>query len=155
MSKINLAKALKVKNSLISEINRSKAVFARENSRKEGSTSKVDREQLWDQISVKTQQLVKLKGQIAAANIAIYPTLALMEEAKSAITFLQQLNTTDGKVVEHSRYGTGPNLETNFSAFITQDGVDKRVNEFQKIIEDAQDAVDAYNATTFIEVSFV
>ncbi len=155
MSKINLAKALKVKNSLISEINRSKAIFARENSRKEGSTSKVDRELLWDEISIKTQQLITLKGQIATANIGIYPTLAQMEEAKSSISWLQQLNTTDGKVVEHSRFGSAPAVETNFSACFTQDAVDRNVGEFQKIIENAQDVVDAYNATTHIDVSFV
>lgn len=151
MSKINLAKALKVKNSLINEITRAKAIFARENSRKSTSTSLVDRAKLWEDIANKTAKLIALKGAISSANVGIYPCLARMEEAKSSITYLQGLNTTDGVQIEQSRYGTGPAVETRFDAYFTQEKVDERIAHFQKVIEEAQDEVDAYNATTLIE----
>lgn len=151
MSKINLAKALKLKNSLITEINRAKAILVRENSRSEHSTSQVDRAATWKLIEDKTSELIALKGKITVANIGIYPVLAQLEEAKSAIAYVITIPTLNGLHIERS-YGSGEPAKTHYDAFFTQEKVDQTIAEFQKKVEAAQDAVDSYNATTFIEV---
>lgn len=152
MSKVNLSKALKLKNSLIAEIGRLKGILSRENSRSERSTSTIDRGEVFKSLTEKTLELVSLKSKIARANVGIYEVLAAMEEAKSAIGYYQTLNVTDGEQVEHQRYGQAEPTKTKYNAYLKQEDVDKLVSELQKKIEEGQDAVDAYNATTFIEV---
>ncbi len=152
MATVNLAKALKMKNALVGEINRAKEVLTRENSRSELSTSKVDRAAVYGEIVSKTQQLVTLKTAIASANIGLYGTLAAMEEAKSSIAYLKTLNTQDGIVRSDARFGGTP-TETKFDAFFTQEKVDAAVALLQKQIESLQDVADTYNATTTISVS--
>jgi hypothetical protein len=152
MAQVNLAKALKMKNALVGEINRLKEIFTRENSRSSESTSTVDRESIWAQIHEKTNELVNLKAAIAKANVGLYPYLAAMEEAKGLIAYIKGLNTVDGTVRTDTRYGTGPAVETKYTAFLTQQRVDEEVAKATKLIETAQDDVDNYNARTFIEV---
>jgi len=151
MATVNLAKALKLKNSLVTEINRAKGILTRENSRSERSTSKVDRNAIWDSIVAKTVELVALKGKITTANIGIYPMLAEAEELKSTIAYLQSLPTTDGVQVEGGQFGQA-RVETKFEAYFTQEKIDATIATLQKRIEDTQDAIDTYNATKTVEV---
>jgi hypothetical protein len=149
MSKVNLAKALKLKNSLVRELNRAKEILKRENVRTNKSTSKVDQAAVWALIATKTQELIALKAKITIANVGLYPLLAEMEELKSKITYVQGLPIREGVVNE----GYGERVvEVTFTSFLNQEAVDKLVEEAQARIEALQDQVDAYNATTFIEV---
>lgn len=151
MKTVNLAKALKLKNSLVGEINRLKETLTRENSRSTESTSTVNREQVYNDIVNKTLSLVSLKGAIAKANVGLYTTLAEIAEAKSFIAYLKGLNTADGVVRTEGRFG-GTGLETKFSAFFTQEKVDAEVAKIQKRIEELQDVADNYNALTTISI---
>lgn len=153
MATVNLAKALKMKNALVGEINRAKEIFTRENSRSELSTSKVDRAAVYADIQAKTLALVSLKSAIAKANVGLYSTLAEMAEAKSSIAYLKTLNTQDGVVrSEPSRFGSSPVVETKFDAFFSQEKVDAEVAKIQKRVEELQDVADTFNATTTITV---
>lgn len=152
MAKVNLAKALKMKNSLVAEINRAKAVLIRENSRNDRSTSKVNRDEVLKTILEKTEALVLLKTKISSANIGIYGVLAAAEEAKSFIAYLGTLPTKDGTEVEHTRYSVTPTeTTTTYRAFLKQEDIDSRVAALQKQVEDYQDQIDTFNATHFIE----
>jgi len=150
MNKINLAKALKLKNSIIRELNSLKSILARENSRLSTSTSTVDRESIWSQIREKTSHLVLLKSKITTANIGIYPVLAEMEETKSIISYIQTLNTQDGleKTFDYHRN----EVMNEYNAYIKRSQVDEMVASYQKTLENLQDQVDTYNATTQIEL---
>ncbi len=152
MASVNLAKALKLKNALVGEINRAKEILTRENSRSELSTSNVNREAVYNDIVAKTVTLTELKASIAKANVGIYSTLAEMAEAKSSIAYLKTLPTLDGIVRSETRFGTVPAVDTKFDAFFTQEKVDAEVAKLQKRIEDLQDAADTFNATTTITV---
>ncbi len=151
MSTVNLAKALKMKNSLVGEINRAKEILTRENSRLELTSSKVDREVVYKEILSKTMALVELKTQIAKANIGIYNVLTDMAEVKSMITYLKTLPTLNG-IVQIDNYA-GVSTEKRYSAFLNQEGVDTIVAKLQKRVEELQDAADTFNATTTITVS--
>jgi hypothetical protein len=148
MSKVNLAKALKMKNSLIGEINRLKTIFLRENSRQSASKSTVDRQKVYSAIEDKVAILVGLKSKITAANISIYPVLCAMEEAKSRMAWLPTIPVKHGLFQEG--YGAAQNV-IQWDAYITQDAIDEETRLLQKYIEELQDKVDAYNATTTIE----
>jgi hypothetical protein len=151
MKTVNLAKALKLKNALVGEINRAKEILTRENSRSELSTSKIDRAAVYAEIGTKTAQLIALKTALAKANVGIYAAITEIAEAKGQIAYLKTLNTTDGVQRTEGRFGT-QTVDTKFEAFFTQEKVDAEVAKIQKRIEELQDVVDAYNATTTIQV---
>lgn len=146
---MKLAKALKVKNSLINEINTLKAILVRENSRESTSTSNVNRADIWEKILSKTDELIALKAKIATANIGIYKFLAQMEEAKSQIEYVKTIPVTDGTFEKANGYGKEP-TKIVYSAYIKQADVDYFISSLQKKIESLQDDIDSYNATTEI-----
>lgn len=151
MAKVNLAKALKMKNALVGELNRAKEILTRENSRLTTTSSTVDREVMYKEIQEKTQSLIALKTAIATANVGLYAYLSQMAEAKAAIAYLKSLNTTDGVVKTQGHFSAAEIVNT-YSAFFTQQKVDYEVGRLQKLIETTQDNVDAFNGSTFIEV---
>ena len=149
---INLARALKLKNSVIAQINRAKSVMARENCRKVGySTSKVDLPALHVKIDGLIANLVEIKTAIAVANCGIYKKLAEMEELKSQITWFSGLNMREGKEYESAGYDN-PEREVEYKAYINRDQCDETTELLQKRIEKLQDEVDAFNANTTITV---
>jgi hypothetical protein len=147
---MRLSQALKRKNRLAGELARLQAVLQRENSRREGSSSTVDRETVFNQIAEVRQRLVELKAGITQANLDIYPKIAEMAELKSYIAFLSALDTKHGvhaEVVSH--YQTEPR-NVRYDAYLTREKVDALVVETQQRIEKLQDEIDEHNASRSI-----
>lgn len=144
---MNLAQALKLKNRLAGELVRKQQILERENARRNDSVSKIDREQIWNEIVDLSEKLGELKGRITRANVAIYPSLERMSELKSRITFLNTLPKREGEDV--SFVGRDQEKLTYvWDSFINQERADDEVAELQEEINSLQDNVDVYNATT-------
>ena len=94
---MNLSQALKEKNRLAGELVRQQQILQRENSRRSGATSKVDREQVWNKIIEISTSLGELKGRITVANIGVYPMLEGMSELKARISYLNPLSVREGE----------------------------------------------------------
>ena len=62
---MKLAKALKVKNRLVGELNQLKVELQRENSRRSDNPSKIDCKSLYDAIIIKRDSLISLKSAIS------------------------------------------------------------------------------------------
>jgi hypothetical protein len=147
---MRLSQALKRKNRLAGELARLQAVLQRENSRREGSSSTVDREAVFNQIAEVRRRLIELKTGITQANLDIYPKIAEMAELKSFIAFLSALDTKHGvhaEVVGH--YQTEPR-DVRYDAYLTREKVDALVVETQRRIEKLQDEIDVHNASRSI-----
>ena len=69
---MNLAQALKQKNRLAGELVRQQQILQRENARRSDSVSKVDRQEVWDNILRLSEDLGELKGKITQANVNIF-----------------------------------------------------------------------------------
>lgn len=146
---MNIAQALKAKNRLAGELNRKQQILSRENARRSDSVSKIDRESVWKEILVLSEQLGNLKGRITQANVAIYPMLERMSELKSRISFIEALNKKEGEEIDY--YGRDNQKVTyKWDSFINQEFADLEISKLQKEIDYLQDKVDAYNATTQI-----
>jgi hypothetical protein len=146
---MKLTRALKEKNRLAGELTRLQKILQRENSRRNDSTSTVDRAEVWDSCINLTDQLSDIKGKICVANVGIYPKLEKMSELKSRIAFIKMLSTRDGEEIE--RYGrSDEKIVYQWDAFLTESGVDDLVADYQSEINNLQDEVDDYNATTEI-----
>lgn len=146
---MNLAQALKLKNRLAGELVKQQQILQRENARRSDSVSKVDRERTWNNIRELSARLGELKGKITQANIGIYPSLERMAELKSRIAYLNSLPKREGEEVtfvgrdqEEKKY--------HWNSFINQESCDAMVAELQEKINELQDKVDEYNATTQI-----
>lgn len=148
--KIKLAKALKEKNRLVGEIVRLKSIIERENSRNEKSTSKVDRDDLWERLAKATESLISIKTAIFTANAKVYDKIARMGELKDRAQWITGLNTQDGEF-ESPSYRAEP-VKNVIIAHKKQADVDAMTTALQEQIAALQDELDTYNATTEIEI---
>jgi len=147
---MNLSQALKQKNRLAGEIVRQQQILQRENARRNDSASDVERELVWDKILEISKDLGEIKGKITQANVNIYPALELMAELKSRIAFLQTLPKKEGEEIQFIGRDQ-EKLIYKWDSFINQSKADGMVEVLQEQINELQDKVDAYNATTTID----
>lgn len=146
---MTLSQALKQKNRIAGELVRQQQILQRENSRRSDNVSKVDAATVWQKIQDLSDQLGVLKGKITAANIGIYPALERMAELKARIAFVQSLDKREGEEV--SFVGRDQEkLTYTWASTINQQAADALVVQYQVEINNLQDSVDAYNATTQI-----
>jgi uncharacterized small protein (DUF1192 family) len=147
---MTLATALKTKNRLAGELVHQQNILSRENARRNDSSSKVNRAEVWKNIITLSDELGSLKGRITVANIGIYPMLERMAELKSRIAYIQNLNKRED--VEIMFVGRDQEkMEYRWNSFINQEDADKRITALQEEINRLQDEIDKYNAVTTIE----
>lgn len=151
--KINLAKALKIKNRITGELRKQMQVLQRENSQRADKTHQIDPKDILVKITNLSNNLITLKTAINNANSGIVKQLAFMEESKSYISFLEQLRGyIKEEEIDYNGTGSTPARIPYNTAFTNYD-IDKMVKEVQQKIGENQDFIDDFNATTFIEIS--
>ena len=161
MNSYSLSQALKQKNRLAGEIARAREIVQRENSRKESQAVRADVRAVFEQNVARSRELAAFKGAIAAANAGvlsgdrgIYAKLNLQAELRGLIVFLKGLNTKEGEELERVGFlSRDEAARTVYVAVITRDEVDRRVATYQAEIEQLQDEIDAFNATTRFTLS--
>ena len=147
---MNLAQALKQKNRLAGELVRQQQILQRENARRSDSVSTVDRDVVYQKILGISDDLGELKGKITQANVNIYPALERMAELKSRIAFIQGLAKREGEELVFVGRDQ-EQVKYQWDSYINQEKSDETVADLQEQINDLQDEVDAYNATTEVE----
>lgn len=145
---MKIAKALKIKNRLAGELNRIKALIERENSQLLANFNENKMKELSESFYNTKADLIRLKAKIQMKTAPISEKLIAIAETKDEMSFFQSLDTKDGESIV-TRYGTEPNTIV-YKAYYTQDDVDKKVVEIQAQIDNLQDEIDEYNATTSI-----
>ena len=161
MKTFNLAQALKQKNRLAGEIARGREIVQRENSRKESQAARADVRAVFEANVARSRELADFKGAIAAANAGvvtgargIYGKLNLQAELRGLIAFVKGLNTKEGAELERVGFlSRDEATRTVHVATITRDEVDRLVAAYQMEIEQLQDEIDEFNATTRITIS--
>ena len=147
MDKINLAKALKFKSRIINEINDLEKTIKSNNSTVVGSNNDFDVKDLYEELNSQRELLRSLKIEIQKANMGMFDKMIKIGELKAHITFLKSINTESGKV-PLSRYSQEiVEKEAVFSAL----DIKNKIKEAQNNINDLQDEIDDYNATTYIQ----
>lgn len=142
--------ALKHKSRLAGEVKRLQAILVRENTVRSDRTRTVDCADIINKMNDATQKLIDVKASIQRANAGIATELAKMAELKGQITFLASLPVLEGEVDTYNRSDKAPVLTWN--NFMSRDMVDKQVDVLQKEINALQDTIDAYNASTDIDI---
>ena len=152
LTKITLAKALKIKNLLIKKINDSKGLIMRHNSYDTRNPPDFDIQQEYINLFGYTEQLAKLKAQITVANAAIADKLYSQAEYRSLIATISSIPTEHGVIeVENHMYGSPARTVTK-EAIITEKVIKLATDGLSAKINKLQDEIDAFNALTTIEV---
>ena len=147
---MKLNQALKQKSRLAGELVRLQTIFSRENARRSDSVSQIERGDVWKKIEETSALLSDLKGKITVANIGIYPKLELMAELKSKIAYLNMLSKREGTELESLGYNATTPITYTWNSYINQSGADDMIAKLQVKINDLQDEIDSWNATTEI-----
>lgn len=145
--KMKLAKALKEKKRLASEIAHLKNKINTKNSfiKESNVKDKFDVNKLYEDLLNKIESLVNLKVAIYDANKEIQSKIYLMSEYKSLISFLNILNTNEGIVEKRFEQ-----VALEYEVQIDEIEKDRLIKEYQTKVDLLQDEIDTYNHTTEI-----
>ena len=144
---ITLAKALKLKNILVRELNSLNSRLLTNNSYLKNNAPKYNVIDVVSEIAAKRQELVNLKVAIQVANVGIVEKLILLGELKNYAANLNSLQTQEGEVTSYHQ-----NQNNFFECVINQVSKDEMVKVVQTQIDNLQDDIDTFNATTKITI---
>ena len=153
MSKIEvtLAKALKRKNELVQLINEKKTIITRYNSHDSRNTPPFSVDAEHNNLRDLIVQLAETKAAIAIANTAIQPQLHLQAELRSLCSFYDTVPAEEGVYDEHN-YGSHAPIERTKVATLRASDIVANKAKLQTQINELQDQIDAFNATTKIMI---
>lgn len=147
--KVNIAKLLKTKNRIAGEVCKLKADIKKWNSQPVNSAEDVDIRALMERYDKRVGDLVLVKSEIAKANKPVVHKIFELAEAKSKISWIPEIPVTRGKV---ESYRSISNEYVEWNAVINRVEQEAIVASLQKVIDDLQDELDAYNAVTRVEI---
>lgn len=147
---ITLAKALKLKNSLVRDLQIIKMNIQRSNTRRSDQPERNNVNELDKQLRDLTVSLVKLKSRIVESSVKIQPAILELGEVKSLIEFYRTVPVREGEEV----VGIGTNGKVyTWNSQWDSNMVDTKVKDLQSRIDKLQDDIDTHNATTKLDVS--
>lgn len=147
--KINLVKALKLKNKIVGKMN---VLLAQSSGNCYQDGQKVrDISNLWTEYDKYLNDLIGLKVEIAKANVGINDKILRLAEYKNQIQRLSMIPTNEGPTTVYLRDGSEKTVITK--CFYSMETLDVMKSNLETKVETIQDEIDVYNATTFIDVN--
>lgn len=144
---VTLAKALKEKNKIVSNITELQKKIQQNNSSIMGSKENYNVKELYSMLNKHVSDLIKVKNAIHKANTSVYHEILELAEKKSLLKFLSGLNVQEGLQVN-----TYSETSYEYKSQITTLDRDKMTEEIQTRIEELQEKLDAYNHATTVEI---
>lgn len=164
---MTIARALKEKNRLVGKINQVRNLICSENVKqftirlKEGqileankaisecdAKRKVDVAKLEAEWKELEERLVCLKVAIQKANSGALDTLVRLQEAKSHLSQVDQVRYGESQAFEN-----GQGLATVVTSVLGQEYQLAEKEKYTNLVNELQDKIDEYNATTQVEVA--
>lgn len=152
---MNIAQALKEKNRISGRIVKIQNLILKYNRRLSNEASVENVTELWQNLLTEKANLVKIKTLIQRANKIISEDLVNLAEAKAMISYLSSLETVSGvggKTEQIYDRKTGERSQSEYTieyAFDVKE-IRSKISEYQAIVEDLQDRIDNFNATTLV-----
>jgi hypothetical protein len=143
---MNIAKALKLKNTIAKNIKQLHERLSENNSVIKGNHRSYDPKKILTDIVVMENSLIELKAKIQKANIPVNELIFRQAELKGRIALLNNLCTSSGMTKDNKYSDSMVERETYFD----RKTVDTFIDDLQKEIDDIQDSLDMFNNTTNI-----
>ena len=144
---MTIKQALKLKNKLIKQIGENTKLMQEYNSIEVGNDRPYSSVILLAQISEDTKELAKLKSKIHIANTPVLEDIFLMSELKSMAQSLKKMDCTEGKSNRDRYRLEGESIKTSEISLVRRN---ETIKELESRIEEIQDRLDFFNATTQI-----
>jgi hypothetical protein len=144
---MTIKQALKLKNKLIKNIGENTQLMQRYNSVEVGNERPYSSQMLYKQIETDTKELASLKSRIHIANVPVMEDIFWMSEMKSIITNLKKMECVEGKS-NRDRYRMESELV--MTSEISLVSRNQEIKMLEGKIEEIQDKLDVFNATTEI-----
>ena len=144
---MTIKQALKQKNKLIKTIGENTKLMQEYNSVEVGNERPYSSVELLAQISEYTKELAKLKTKIHIANTPVLEDIFLMSELKSMAQSLKKMDCTEGKSNRDRYRLESESVKTSEISLVKRNEV---IKEMEARIEEIQDRLDVFNATTEI-----
>ena len=145
--KIRLSKALVIKKRVGAKIGEIDNLMIQNNSYVESYGTQQSVSDLYDLRKNLSSLVTQFKVLINKANLPIFDKISTILELKSEFAMLKTIPTKDGKFKE--QYGQEVEV---WKATLSRQYVDNQLKDIQKKIDKLQEAIDAYNAVTEIEI---
>jgi len=151
---MTINKALKEKNRIAGRISKLQTQVVKYNRYKKDSTVEFSTKELFKSLQEEWAYLIDIKSKIAKANVGISDKLVQLTEAKAELSFWNSFGNVGPakETIQESKFIDGKYVfidTVNVSEITTKD-VQTNINRVQKLIENLQDEIDEYNATTKI-----
>ena len=144
---VTLAKALKERSRLAGKLKRNFELINKENSKISGSQRSFDLNELHQECIQLHNSLIDVKKVIAKANAPIAEKLVEMDELKSMISYLRNVNTTIGW--QSQGYGSE---KVCYEVILGDAELTAEADQLQQRAEQLQDELDEFNALTKVEI---
>jgi hypothetical protein len=144
---MTIKQALKQKNKLVKNISENTKLMQQHNSVEVGNQRPYSTQMLYEEIQKDTQELASLKAKIHIANTPVMQSIFWMSEMKSTIVALRKMDCTEGKS-NRDRYRM--ESEVVLTSEISLVSRNQEIKLLESKIEEIQDKLDTFNATTEI-----
>jgi hypothetical protein len=144
---MTIKQALKQKNKLVKNITENTKLLQQYNSVEVGNQRPYSAVDLYNEIQKDTKELASLKAKIHIANTPVMEDIFWMSEMKSTITALKKMDCTEGK---SNRDRFRMESEVVLTSEISLVSRNQEIKLMESKIEDIQDKLDIFNATTEI-----
>jgi hypothetical protein len=144
---MTIKQALKQKNKLVKNIAENTKLMQHFNSIEVGNQRPYSTVVLYNQIQRETQELATLKAKIHIANTPVMGDIFWMSEMKSTIAALKKMDCTEGKS-NGGRYRMESDMV--LTSEISLVNRNQEIKMLEAKIEEIQDKLDTFNATTEI-----
>ena len=144
---MTIKQALKQKNKLIKQIGENTKLMQEYNSIEVGNERPYSSVELLTKISEDTKELAKLKTKIHIANTPVLEDIFLMSELKSMAQSLKKMDCTEGKSNRDRYRLESESFKTSEISLVKRN---ETIKELEAQIEEIQDRLDLFNATTQI-----
>ena len=139
--------ALKQKNKLIKQIGENTKLMQEYNSIEVGNERPYSSIILLAKITEDTKELANLKSKIHIANTPLLEDIFLMSELKSIAQSLKKMDCTEGKSNRDRYRLESESVKTSEISLVRRN---ETIKELETRIEEIQDRLDVFNATTQI-----
>lgn len=142
---MKLFKALKLKNKKVNEYNNLVTKMVSHNSYDIDTKKVYNSQSLYMSAIDAREDLIKFKTAIHLTSEPIREKIFRLGELKNFLMNLNRLNTTEGIVKNR---GYGENDKSTYACSINEEQKVKTAEDLQNSIENIQDEIDTFNATT-------
>ena len=144
---MTIKQVLKQKNKLVKNIAENTKLMQQHNSIEVGNQRPYSSSMLYNEIQKDTKELASLKARIHIANTPVMEDIFWMSEMKSTIAALKKMDCTEGKS-NRDRYRM--ESEIVLTSEISLVNRNQMIKLLETNIEEIQDKLDTFNATTEI-----